>query len=180
MQVAVMATLDGYILYVLSFWLGDKHEKWFDWNYVCSGASWRLTGCPGDDILTKVLISPKIEAVITNLARAVVTICTSRGNAAGPKNPVILQKDQRASQTPSGVFYQQMPCNLPSSKVMCPRLAHKTGLAVVAESWGCFQISVHSEQTVCRDAVLLVYVTVCWFSVYCVKHHVDKYFCSQP
>lgn len=49
-----------------------------------------------------------------------------------------------------------------SSQVTPPRWAHKTDPAVVAESWGCFQISVHSEQTVvCQDAVLLVCVNVC-------------------
>ena len=49
-----------------------------------------------------------------------------------------------------------------SSHVMPPSWAHKTDPAVVAESWGCFQISVHSEQTdVCQDAVLLVCVCVC-------------------
>lgn len=30
MLLAVMHTPDGYIMYLLSFWLRDMHEKWFD------------------------------------------------------------------------------------------------------------------------------------------------------
>lgn len=57
-----------------------------------------------------------------------------------------------------------------SSKVTPPSRAHKSDPAVAAESWGCFQISVHSEQTVvCQDAVLLVCVCVCVSPIFTVS-----------